>query len=212
MQARSKKSVKPQGYTRHIASYTKKNSGMLLLCALFAAGVLCATLLLGSADETLRAYLLQLVDGFAEQRLTQNLQVNFISALMSAMMFVGIIFVCGFCAISQPAVLIMPFFRGLGVGFSVAALYAHYGASAISFSAIYIVCALISCVAMIICCIEALKLSTSILLAMRTSERVAFYPVPRYLAKFATAILLTVFAAVLEAVLYSVFANYVVLG
>jgi uncharacterized membrane protein SpoIIM required for sporulation len=59
---------------------------------------------------------------------------------------------------------------------------------------------------------EALRLSTGLFGAMRTGERAAFYPVPRYLAKFAAGVALTIFAAILEAILYSVFANYVVLG
>ena len=206
------KDKKPRRHTRSLAQYTKQNRGMLLLCTLFAAGVLCATLLLGSTDESIRAYLLRMIDGFAHQRLTQSLQTNFLSALMSAMMFVGMLFLCGFCAISQPVIIAMPFFRGLGVGFSVAALYSYYGIQAINFAVIYIICALLSTAAMLICCIEALKLSVGIFRVMRTGERSAFYPVPHYLAKFAAAILLTVFAAVMEAILYSVFANYVVLG
>jgi hypothetical protein len=153
-----------------------------------------------------------MVDGFAQRKLVQELQVNFMSAILSAMMFVGALFICGFCAVAQPIIVALPFFRGLGVGFSLAALYAHYGSSALSFAAIYIVSTLLYTAAMLVCCMEALRLSTGLFAAMRTGERSAFYSVRRYLAKFAAAVVLTIFAAILEAILYSVFANYVVLG
>ena len=206
------KSSRATYYARRVAGYTKHNAALLVFAVLFLFGVLCATLAFGLLEPQPRQYITDIATDFANTRLTAQLQRNFVSAASSALLFPAVMLICGFCAVAQPIIAAAPFVRGLGVGFMLAALYAHYGASAVGFGLLYIVSVLPVSAALMLCAVESLRLSAGIFSAMRTGERSAFYPVRRYLAKYLAVAVLCLLSSAMEAILYEVFANYVVLG
>jgi hypothetical protein len=179
---------------------------------LFLAGVLAGVLLLGSAGEETLALLVRVVDGFVEKRRSQGFAQIFASASFSSLFFVGALFICGFCAIFQPVEIAMPLFKGLGFGFSVASLYGSYGAQAAAYVGVFMFPGmLLSTIAILFCVKEALKLSASFFSGMRGKEHEP-YPLRLYIARFFVAAVVCVLAAFLEAALYSVFANFIILG
>lgn len=196
-------------YSRYIAHYTKKNYGLLALGTLFVAGVLLGTLLLRTATGDTLNLLLQVVGNFVEKRREQSLLQNFISGMSSSLVFIAILFVCGFCAISQPVVVALPLFRGLGVGFSAASLYAAHGTQAMGFVGLLMLPGtLITTLAILICCRESLRLSSSFLATIGAGRQKEGYSLRIYIARFLACGVLCVLSALMEAILYFGFAKY----
>jgi hypothetical protein len=209
------RSPRSRYYARYLAHYTKKNYPVLLLGALFVVGVLLGTLLLRGAEEETLDLLYRLVGGFMESRKDNGLYENFLSAAGSSLLFLGILFICGFCAIAQPLIVLAPLIRGMGFGFSTASLFARYGTSAIGFVGVLVLPgALISTVAILLCCRQSLRLSGTFLASVRPPNRREgeAYSLGNYLLSFAFGAAICLAGAFLEAVLYFLFANSLILG
>ena len=208
-------SVRRRYYVRHIARYTQKNNLLIALGGLFVAGMALGVFMLGGAgDETISLFE-SLVGGVITRRAEANLSDNFIAAFGSSMLFVSAVFVMGFCAIAGPAIFAVPFVRGLGFGFSAALLYLRYGASAAGTVGILMLPGmLISTLAILLCCRQALGLSAGFLTALRDTEiKTAQHPSLRgYCLSFALLTGLCAISAFIEAALYLAFANSLVLG
>lgn len=201
-------------YARYFSHYTRKYYALLGLGAFFLLGVLAGSVLLGSADGETLTLLMRLVTGFVEKRRGQALIENFAGAATSSFLFVGALFLCGFSAVGHPAELLAPLFRGLGFGFSVSSLYNSYGTSATGFVALFLMPnMLISTIAILFCCRESLRLSTFFFSAMRPvkQDREA-YSLRLYVARYFVAAVVCALSAFLEAFIYSLFANYFILG
>lgn len=201
-------------YSRYIAHYTKKNYSLLALGALFIIGVLIGTLLIRTAGGETMELLLRMVNGFVENRREQSLLQNFLSGLSGSLLVLAVLFVGGFCAISQPLVVSLPLFRGLGVGFSVASLYAAHGTQAMGFVALLMLPGtVLTALAILICCRESLRLANSFFVCMGSTDKSrTFYSVRIYMARYLACGAICIFSAFLEAVLYFAFANLFIFG
>ncbi len=201
-------------YKRALAHYTKKNTMLLTLGALFLLGVVAGTLLLRAAGEESRALLTRLLGGFVEERRSGGLADNFYSALASSMLYAGGVFVCGFCAVAQPVIVAAPFVRGLGFGFSAASLFARYGTAATGFVGVLLLpgC-LLSTFAILLCCRNSLRLASLFWGLMRgaPARTPDAHPLRDALLGFAAAAVICAAAALLEAALYILFANSFIL-
>jgi hypothetical protein len=72
---------------------------------------------------------------------------------------------------------------------------------------------LVSTAALLCCCREALALSSSFFRAMRPDKPAKeFYPLRLYLARYISCAVVTGFSALLEAFLYFMFANSLLIG
>ncbi|MCL2056441.1 MAG: hypothetical protein FWH02_04370 [Oscillospiraceae bacterium] len=201
-------------YARYISHYTKRNYALIGLGALFLAGVLAGALLPGFADADRMSFVRELLTGFVERRRTQPISGNFYAAAASSLIFVGAMFFCGFCAIGQPAALLAPLFKGLGFGISVASLYSAYGAGAAGYVGLFLLPGtVITTVALLICCRESLRLSTRFWrMARPNGGESGAYPLRIYTARYIVAAAVCLISAALEAFIYYLFANSVVLG
>jgi len=202
-------------YARYLAHYTKKNNLLIVLGLLFVAGMALGVLLLRGAGEETTSLLERVVGGFIARRQQAGLSENFFSAFGSSMLFVLALFVSGFCAIAQPIIVAAPLIRGVGFGFSAASLYARYGAAAAGFVGVLILPGmLISTVAILLCCKQALRLSGAFFYTMRPRATRSAEPffLRGYCFNHALAAGLCALSAFIEAVLYVVFANSFVLG
>jgi len=207
--------AKRKHYARHIAHYTKKNNVLIALGALFIAGMILGAITLRGAGYETVGLLERVVGGFITRRAQSGLYENAISAFGSSMLFVGVVFVSGFCAIAQPVIVLAPFIRGLGFGFSAASLYVRYGASAAGIVGVLMLPGmLVSTVAILICCRQALRLSGTFFTAMRREAAKPGEPfsLRAYCFSHALAAGLCGLGAFLEAALYVAFANSFVLG
>jgi len=208
-------SAKRRYYARYIAHYTKKNNTLIVLGGLFVAGMILGAMLLRGAGHDTLSLLERLVGGFIAGRAQAGLYENFLSAFGSSMLFVGAVFVAGFCAIAQPVILAVPLVRGLGFGFSAASLYMRYGAHAAGIVGVLMLPGmLLSTLAILICCRQALRLSGSFFSTMRPDADKAAQPLSLrvHCLSHAFALGLCALSAFIEAVLYLAFANSFVLG
>lgn len=190
-------------YSRYLAHYTKKHYGLLALGLLFLFGVGVGTLLLRTAGEETVNFLLQMVDIFLDNRQGQPLLENFLSGLMSSLLFLGVLFVCGFCAIAQPVIILLPLFRGLGVGLSIASIYASYGAQAIGYVALMLLPGtVLTTLAILLCSRESLRFSCSFWLGMQSKQHEDNqYPLRLYLARYLACTAFCCVVAFVEAVI-----------
>jgi len=199
-------------YARYLAHYTKQNSVILTLGALFVLGVVLGTLLVRSAGQQTIELLLRIIGDFAAKRQAQPFSESFVSGLTGPLQFVLVAFLCGFCSIAQPAEVFLPLFRGLGFGFSVSSLYAYYGVNSVGFVCLFMLPGmLLSTIALLFCCNEALRLSGS-LWGLLHKRDIQVYSLKIYCARFVAASLLCVFAALLEAVVYTLLPGFFTLG
>lgn len=206
-------SARGRYYTRYLAHYAKKNYMLLALGALFICGVAAGTMLMRAAGGDTVELISRIVNGYLEKRRDQTLLQNIVSTASSSLIFVATLFVCGFCAISQPVILLAPFLRGLGFGFSAASIYAEYGTRAMPFVALFVVPdMLISSLAILLCGRESLRLSGNFWNVLWKTGEGEGYPLRIYVGRYVAAGILCIFSAFLAAVLYFAFANYVVLG
>lgn len=82
------------------------------------------------------------------------------SSLLNSSTLIIVLFLLGFCAIAQPAAILVPVYKGLGYGATIAQIYSENGLNGF-FSALILIlpCALISSYALFIGVRESLRLS-----------------------------------------------------
>lgn len=203
-------------YSRYIAYTTKRSRGLIVLGVLFLIGVFAGTLLLRTAKGESLEFLMQMVGAFVENRRAQSLLQNFTSSAAVSLAFLAVLFVCGFCAISQPLVALLPLFRGLGVGVSMASLYAFQGTRVVGYVALLMLPGtLLGALAILVCSRESLRLSNSFFAVMggeQPGRSKEFYSLKIYIARYLACAGMCALAAFVEAALYSGFSGFFQFG
>ena len=87
----------------------------------------------GLAPET-RETLFALLEQFGRARAQAGVAACASGAFLSSFLLMLTLFAAGFCAWSLPVAFLVPFFRGVGFGFTCANLYLRYGAGAFGYS------------------------------------------------------------------------------
>jgi Integral membrane protein DUF95. len=180
--------------------YGKRNRALLVLALLFLSGVLLGALLLRGTSGGLLALLSRMIGEQLELRAQRSMPQNFTASLASSGVFVGTLFLCGFCAVAHPAEGGMPLFQGMGVGMVSAYLYAQYQARAMGYIVVYLLpSTLLNAAAVMLCARESLRLSSFFWSCMHQRERgEQRYSVRLYLARYLAASVLCLAAALLE--------------
>lgn len=201
-------------YSRYIAHYTKKHYGLLVFGFLFLVGVTLGTFLVRYITKETLEYMLRMVNGYVHNRQEQSLLQNFTSGVFASMIFLGILFFSGFCAIAQPVIVLMPLFRGLGVGFSLASLYASQGTEAIGYVLLLMLPGtVISSLVILVCSQESMRMANALFSTMTKDRQETIPYSPRlYIARYVICVLLCIIAAFIEAVFYFAFAHFFVIG
>lgn len=196
-------------YKRYMTYYLKDNYPLLFLGGIFILGVWLGCSFINSFDEETISVLISLLNGFILNRESQETTVTLMSSLAPSLIFAVILFFCGFCAISQPIIVLLPFFKGLGFGLSAGSMIISYGRNASFYIAVLLMpSAIISTVAIILCCREALKLSMGFFsLINPLSEGSKELSITAYCVKFIGFTGLLVLSAAVESGLYYVFGN-----
>ena len=100
-----------------IAAVPKNIKIFYLLLFLFVVGVS-----IGAASGN-NEVLQRLADQYTAVQKTDLAADNFFRSLSADIAFLIVVFLLGFCSISSPALILVPLFKGLGVGASACALY-----------------------------------------------------------------------------------------
>lgn len=196
-------SVKVRGLPRHMYAYIRDNPLLCVFAALFLIGMLAGVLLLRNADGQLREVLRMLLGGYVEKRSVQSFTAVAAASFGAMALLLLILFFCGFCTISQPVIIALILFRGMGYGFSIGGLYAEKGISAMQYVFLLLFIPLVLGVLLLICAAR-----TSFLLSVRLfqkaiapSDRDERYRMQRYCIKYFLYVVLGILIALLDAAL-----------
>lgn len=139
----------------------KKTDGRLtLLTALYFAGVFLGVILYGTLDGERLGALNDITGSFVYGRLNHTFWETLVNSFSGAFLVLTACFWLGFSAAAQPIELLVPVFRGLGAGVSLAGMYGSFGLAGVGMSAVLIIPgAVLSAFALIIAAREALEMS-----------------------------------------------------
>ncbi len=113
-----------KGYLkRYLLFNLREKGGVLLLGGVFLMGTVLGVRLLYGDGGQLRQIMESLFGAQTEIAQYQGFLPDFFTALWGTGVLLGILFLCGFCAIGQPAILFVLLFKGLGFGLTGAFLY-----------------------------------------------------------------------------------------
>lgn len=140
-------------------SRLKGRTAFLLLIGAFILGMLYGVLLLrqdAQMLEQMQFLIGQLLSG-------GTLLESFFHSSASALFYLFSPYLLGYSAIGQPLILLIPFFKGLGLGAFLGSLYAGHGIAGIGYSVLIVIPAsVILLFSLLIGCREAMRLSNMI--------------------------------------------------
>jgi len=149
-----------QEIKRTSKSFFEQNKLIILLLGVMLGGVLIGSLAFCSMNEASVGRISFIAQGFMSTRASQSIFEIFIGSFLSSTGIVLLIFILGFAAVTQPIELLIPFFRGLGLGASLAQIYAFSGVKGFLIILFLIIpYAIINSFGIIIAVRESLKLS-----------------------------------------------------
>ena len=192
----------------------KKNKLTMLIAAFFFAGMLYGALLVGFGEKGLIDSLDFITKGYVESRTEQSLLVTFGHSFCSSGIFILVLFVLGFSAVSIPVIVFLPLFKGLGLGVSIGYLYTVYAVKGAAFCAVLVLpAALFSTFAIILAGRESLKLSLLFLSSFvpRINGTISPRGVKLYCAKFLVLLAIVIISSLIDCVTTFLFAGFLVL-
>ena len=198
-----------------ISEWIQKNKLTAIMFALFFAGMAYGALVVGFGEEKMLDSLSFMTKGYMAGRAEQSIAVTFFHSFCSSGGFVLALFLLGFSAVSMPLVVLLPFFKGLGLGASMGYLYLTYRWSGIAFSAVLILpTAVFSAFAVILASRESFKLSRLFCATFlpRMQGSVSFRSVKLYCARFAVLFGISLISAVVDSILSFLCAGFMVLS
>lgn len=143
-----------------IAPKRKSNRPKLILCillGLFVLGMLYGILLIRKNGVDVESG--GLLVGFYPK--SEGILKKFLSETASTISFLFLPYLLGYWAVGHPLIFLLPFFRGLGIGTYLGALYAIYGWSGMGYSLLIVIpAAMLQLFALLIGCREAIRLAS----------------------------------------------------
>ena len=198
-----------------ISEFIKKNKLTAVMTALFFVGMAYGALVVGFGDDKMLHSLSFMTKGYMNNRAEQSMAITFFNSLWSTGCFILALFLLGFSSVSIPAIVILPFFKGLGLGTSLGYLYITYALKGIAFSAAVILpAAIFSTFAMILASREAFKLSLLFLAAFVPRLQGGLSPrvIKLYCAKFLVLSGIILVSAVIDSTVTFLFSGFLVLS
>ncbi len=118
----------------------KGNLRLFLLAAGFAAGMLAGAAFLKNAEfAVVSEELMYIADTYKKLKCEQSFLQNFCYSMLAEGMLLIISVFLGFSSIGSPLVCLLPFIKGVGLGFFCGYLYSEYGLQGLGYSMLLIV-------------------------------------------------------------------------
>ena len=102
-------------YNGKVIKKAFENSRIYIMAIIFAVGIISGAILL-SAETAVHERISDIIEAFSTFRADNGVLKNFINSLSVSILFIIINMFLGFSLIGYPFLLIIPFFRGLGIG------------------------------------------------------------------------------------------------
>ncbi|MCH5194573.1 MAG: hypothetical protein J1F11_11465 [Oscillospiraceae bacterium] len=141
----------------------KRDRLLMLLAGLYFFGTAVGTFLYCTLDDEKIKILDSISGSFVTGRLHNTFWQTLVNSFSGGFILLVVCFLMGFCAAAQPAEMLIPFFRGIGTGASIAGFYSGYGVKGAGAAAVLIVpSAVAAAFVMIIAAREAFYFSGSL--------------------------------------------------
>ncbi len=191
-------------------SFIEENKLVIFLFTILLSGVLVGSITFRSFDINSLEDLSIFAQNFAQERLDSSFLDVLTSSFIGGTILMGVAFLCGFSSIAQPIEFLLPFFKGLGLGASIAQIYISNGGAGVIIALLLIVPnAAIACFAVLFAVKEAIRYSNKYFITGITSKHIsgmAFYT-KVYCIRFVFFEIIVVFAAVIDAICTFLFAS-----
>lgn len=188
----------------------KKQISLFTLLLFFVLGMMYGVLLLRSQTDVY-TYLQFWTGEYTQSLQERSLLQNFWAAFSSIFLFLFAAYLLGFSSIGQPCILLIPLFRGLGLGSFMGYLYVEKGIAGIGYSILILLpYSLLALVTIVIGCREALRLSASLFRSalLGTGTPIGISALKLYHIKFLILCLFLLTAAVLNTICVFLFARF----
>lgn len=139
---------------------TTKPNVIFRIMLLMVIGVLIGTLAFSFIKTSTLSDLNLIENDYLSMRENGEYVKILYSSLLNSSTLIIVLFLLGFCAIAQPVSVLIPVYKGMGFGVTIAQIYSENGVNGF-FSAIILIlpCALISSYALFIAVRESLRMS-----------------------------------------------------
>lgn len=199
-----------QNGKNNFSFHFSRKTFLRLIIVLFFLGLLYGAVLSSASSQDTLDKLSFVTQGFMSKRAEQSLFYTFFNSLASSAILLLLLFVFGFSAIAQPVSLLVPVFRGLGLGVSMGYFYLNDGFKGAAFCLLLIVPqALISTLALVLGTRESIRFSNtffSILLPKKEIETDGAFRL--YFTKFGVLFCILLIAAVIDCICTFLFAGF----
>ena len=161
---RSKFKGKRRVSSTQFSIFFRSSYQILLLSFLVLIGILIGSLIAkngGVQNQSNFSFFMQ--NAFSANTASKGFVSLMLSAFFSSSILICCAYFLGLCAIGSPAIVLIPIFKGAGIGLSMGYLYIQYGLKGIAISALCIMPqAILSSIAIIIASREGLRFSVQL--------------------------------------------------
>ena len=136
-----------------------QNKSVLFLCFIFVLGVMLGSFTACKSHDN-AVFGAEFTESFFSDRHEQKIEKTFFSALTPNIIAWAAIFLCGFCAVSAPIILLILLIRAAGYGVLAGCLLLHCQQNALRYMLLILLPnTVISALTLIFCCREAVIMS-----------------------------------------------------
>ena len=136
-----------------------QNKNVFFLSILFISGVMLGSFTACRTHDN-AVFGAEFAESFLLERQTQQIEKTFFSALTPNIISWAAIFLCGFCAVSAPIILLILLIRAAGYGVLAGCLLLHCRQNALRYMLLILLPnTVISALTLILCCCEAITMS-----------------------------------------------------
>ncbi len=199
----SRRKIKTKLHTKQAKNYFKNQIAILIFGIIFILGVFIGSSLVYRLSGNFKDSYEIIMEEYISRRTVSHFTEVFYSCTNSALAYIVIAFFCGFWAISQPIVIMLPFIKGLGVGLIMVGILG--GGIDEGFALIFSAAPgmIISTLMLFFACSQSLKLSINYLQSSSENALVTQkITLKQYLIRFTVYALITIFASFIEALAY----------
>lgn len=142
---------------------------LLFLGGLFLGGAYCGRAMYRTIGEDTASALMLLLSGSAGESGPFLFFPSWAAVFATNLLFMAVLFLCGFCAVGQPLILLAPFFKGLGFGLVAACNAAQFSPYSAFFWLNFMPGAFLATALLLLCAKQSLLMSVAVF-------RAVFYP------------------------------------
>ena len=191
--------------------YLKQNWRVLLMGLALVLGMCVGALLMRSNAFINVTDIKNMVNQFITQRSTQSFFVTLLYSFSTSLPILLVAYCCGLFAFGAPVAVLLPFYKGLGLGVISGYLYAHFGMQGVAFSTLIVLpSGFFSSLIYLAACREAFLLSTKLFRVFRDgSVHSSMQEEWRcYTKRFALFFILILICAVFDSVMSELFMRF----